>query len=126
MLYKKFFSGKNPPPACIPVSPVPFVPGMEFCLRFYDVYTAGQNFHTCVNFETQIVRVPLLVLQFDCFRIGADGFAIVKPNTENAGLTSPSTSLPTEEADVMPIPSTEFYDEVIEEEEKTTNDTLTH
>lgn len=100
----------------MPFSPVPFIPGLEFCIRFYNIYTPGQNVHVCVNLETQIVRVPLLILHFDCFRMGADGFAIVKPNAPNAGLTtSTSTMLPVENLDPVISSSTEFYDEVIED-----------
>lgn len=113
-----FFIGKNPPPACVPVSPAPFIPGLDFCIRFYNVYTPGQNIHACVNFETQIARVPLLVLQFDCFRMGADGFAIVKPDAVNAGLSTSSTMLPIEEADPLSESSTEVYDEITEEKKK--------
>ncbi|XP_075215233.1 uncharacterized protein LOC142321126 [Lycorma delicatula] len=114
-IYHNSISGKNPPPACLPVTPTPFLPGMEFCIRFYDVYTPGQNFHACVNFETKLAKVPLLILQFDCFRMGADGFAVVKPNAANAGLSNTSTMLPIEDVDPLPELNTEVYDEVTEE-----------
>ncbi|XP_014272986.1 uncharacterized protein [Halyomorpha halys] len=82
-VYTNSISGKNPPPACIPV---PYVPGAEMCIRVFDVYTEGNNIHMCVNFETSIVRQPILVLQFDCFQMGSDGVSHSKPTESSTGV----------------------------------------
>lgn len=42
----------------------------------------------CMNLETRIERVPVLVLQFDCMKMGADGVSLLKPDAEG-GITSP-------------------------------------
>ncbi|KAM0735657.1 hypothetical protein ACS0PU_010805 [Formica fusca] len=68
-------SAKNPPPLCMPF----YLPFISFCVRFFDVYTSGRNLHACIDFETLVVSWPVLVLHFDCVKIGADGVSWVKP-----------------------------------------------
>ncbi|KAL6438188.1 hypothetical protein ACFW04_004418 [Cataglyphis niger] len=68
-------SAKNPPPLCMPF----YVPFISFCVRFFDVHTSGKNLHACIDFETVVVRWPILVLHFDCIKIGADGVSWMKP-----------------------------------------------
>lgn len=82
-------SGKNPPPVCMQM-PIPYLPAMDMCVRMFDIYTPsgpeGYNIHMCMNWEFRTERAPLLVLEFDCFRMGQDGWANIKPGTPNAGL----------------------------------------
>lgn len=33
----------------------------------------------CLNFESRIERVPVLVLQFDCIQMGVNGVNLLKP-----------------------------------------------
>lgn len=56
-----------------------YLPFISFCVRFFDVYTSGRNLHACIDFETLVVSWPVLVLHFDCVKIGADGVSWVKP-----------------------------------------------
>ncbi|XP_018327007.1 uncharacterized protein LOC108738211 [Agrilus planipennis] len=86
-VFTNTISAKNPPPACIPV-PIPYLPSVDFCVRLFDIHTPGQNLHMCVDFETRIQRATVLVLHFDCIRMGNDGVALVKPGAT----LSPSTS----------------------------------
>lgn len=48
-------------------------------MRFFDVYTFERNLHACIDFETHVVSWPILILHFDCVKIGADGFSWMKP-----------------------------------------------
>lgn len=60
----------------MPLYPVPFI---SFCVRFFDIYTSGKNLHTCIDFETHVVAWPILILHFDCIKIGTDGISWMKP-----------------------------------------------
>ncbi|XP_011880363.1 PREDICTED: uncharacterized protein LOC105568904 [Vollenhovia emeryi] len=68
-------SANNPAPFCVPVYP----PFMSFCVRLYDVFMMGRNLHACVDLEVLAVTWPVLVLHFDCIKIGADGISWMKP-----------------------------------------------
>ncbi|KAL0123831.1 hypothetical protein PUN28_005989 [Cardiocondyla obscurior] len=95
-------SAKNPPPFC-----VPFYPPISFCVRFYDVYMSGRNLHACVDLETIVISWPILVLHFDCIKIGEDGISWIKPENEN---TIPQMG---EMAVIMPdVNGPEIYDQV--------------
>ncbi|VEN40989.1 unnamed protein product [Callosobruchus maculatus] len=109
-VFSNAFSAKNPPPLCIPI-PIPYIPiDIQACARLYDIYTPGANLHMCLDFETRIEGGTLLVLHFDCMRMGLDGVAGVKPGVENAGITTSSTTGPPGIEDV--------YDEVTEIKKK--------
>lgn len=71
----------------------------------FDVYTPGQNLHMCFDFETRIQQATVLILHFDCMRMGNDGVAFVKPG-DNGGLTIPTT--------VSSQVDSEIYNEVTE------------
>jgi hypothetical protein len=78
------------------------------CVRVFNIFTPGSNLHMCVDFEARIANRPVIILHFDCLRIGADGFVLVKPEDEG-GLKPPQPAgLPEDE-----------YDEVTEELHKT-------
>nr|CAD7460349.1 unnamed protein product [Timema tahoe] len=81
---------KNPPAACLPM-PVPLIPA-DFCVRFFNIFTPGRNLHFCTDFEMRVLRAKVIVLHFDCLRMGADGLAMLKPE-DNGGL-SPSQTTP--------------------------------
>ncbi|GLV32272.1 uncharacterized protein CBL_11771 [Carabus blaptoides fortunei] len=71
-------SGKNPPPICLPV-PIPYIPNVDFCVKLFNIHTPGRNIHVCVDVETRIQRAPILLLHFDCIKLGSDGYSLVKP-----------------------------------------------
>lgn len=63
---------------------MPYVPlpPVDFCAKLFDIHTPGQNLHMCFDFETKIDRATVLVLHFDCMRMGNDGVMVVKPGYE--------------------------------------------
>jgi len=79
-----------------------YVPFVSFCVRFFDIYTSGKNLHACMDLETRVVSWPILILHFDCVKIGTDGIAWLKPeNYENAfDATKPEICGPQEYDDV--------------------------
>ncbi|XP_026687438.1 uncharacterized protein LOC103520572, partial [Diaphorina citri] len=97
-------NAKNPPPACLS-TPIPYLPSIDLCILFYNIFTPGRNIHMCVNFLTRVEHAEVFVMEFDCFKIGVDGFMTYKPE-ENAGI---STEGPDEEEF-----TTDDYDEIIE------------
>ncbi|EFN82432.1 hypothetical protein EAI_01576 [Harpegnathos saltator] len=76
VVYTNSLSAKNPPPLCVPFAYFPIV---DFCVRFFDIYTPGSNLHACIDFETRVVNWPILILHFNCIKIGADGLSWTKP-----------------------------------------------
>ena len=89
-LFSRALSAKNPPAFCIPV-PVPYVPIIAFdmCMKLFNIFTPGRNLHMCIDLETKIQNAQLLVLHFDCMRMGQDGFSLLKPD-DNGGLVIPT------------------------------------
>ncbi|XP_054279212.1 uncharacterized protein LOC128997598 [Macrosteles quadrilineatus] len=82
-IFNRSISGKNPPPACAQLPlPGPYFPTMDQCVRLFNIFTPGRNIHMCMNLETRIERVPVLVLQFDCMKMGLDGVSLLKPEDE--------------------------------------------
>ncbi|KAG7206798.1 hypothetical protein KM043_000708 [Ampulex compressa] len=97
-IYAHSLSAKNPPPLC---APLPYLPIVTFCVRFFDIHTSGRNFHACIDFETRLVNSPILVLHFNCVKMGVDGISWLKPeDNSNGPPTKPAVSEP------------EIYDEV--------------
>ncbi|XP_046404073.1 uncharacterized protein LOC124169490 [Ischnura elegans] len=80
MLWNNSLSAKNPPPICLPIV-IPGVPTprLEMCMKLYDIYFPGQNIHLCMDLDTKMMGSTLLLLHFDCMRMGADGWALMKP-----------------------------------------------
>lgn len=73
-----------------------------------------------MNLETRIERVPVLVLQFDCMRMGFDGVALVKPE-EEGGLNPPeqeTTEEPTSEVQESPQEAANVFDTVDQDKKK--------
>lgn len=110
-LFAQSFSGKNPPPACMPI-PIPYLPAIDFCVKFFNIHTPGYNIFMCVDFETRIERAPVLVLHFDCMQMGADGIQYHKPEDSESGpdIEDADTGIQNEE-------ESEIYDEVYEEDQ---------
>lgn len=57
VLYQNMFSAKNPPPMCMPV---PYTPA-QMCIKFFNVFTPGQNIHMCMDIEAKTEERPLMV-----------------------------------------------------------------
>ncbi|XP_012280146.1 uncharacterized protein LOC105699589 [Orussus abietinus] len=76
ILYTRTVSGKNPRPFCVPV---PRIPAVRACVRFYNVYFQGRNVHLCMNLEGKFSGTTLFKVGLDCMRMGSQGFALVKP-----------------------------------------------
>ncbi|XP_076760799.1 uncharacterized protein LOC143429196 [Xylocopa sonorina] len=75
-IYSNTIAAKNPPPLC---APLPYLPIVNFCVRFFDIYTIGRNLHACIDLETRIIGQPILVLHFNCVKMGVDGISWTKP-----------------------------------------------
>uniref|UniRef100_A0A336LZK3 CSON008971 protein n=1 Tax=Culicoides sonorensis TaxID=179676 RepID=A0A336LZK3_CULSO len=83
-IYNRSMSGKNPPPMCMPI-PVPMIPvQMEMCMVLFNVMQPGNNMHGCMDLEFKMQNIKMMILHFDCFRIGQN-MAWLKPD-ENGGL----------------------------------------
>ncbi|XP_015512466.2 uncharacterized protein LOC107218938 [Neodiprion lecontei] len=76
VLYTRSVSGKNPRPFCVPVPRIPIV---RACVRFYNIYFQGRNVHACVNMEGKFQDTTLFKVGLDCLRLGSKGVAVVKP-----------------------------------------------
>ncbi|XP_076237194.1 uncharacterized protein LOC143180978 [Calliopsis andreniformis] len=76
VLYTRSVSGKNPRPICVPV---PRIPVVKACVRFYNIYFQGRNIHLCVNMEGKFAETTMFKVGLDCIRFGANGLAHVKP-----------------------------------------------
>lgn len=101
------FTGRNPPPACLPV-PIPYIPiQVHACARLFNVYTIGRNIHLCFDFETHLQGATVLILHFDCMRLGTEGVALLKPE-DGGGLPPPSV------VTAEPEGPDDIYDEVTE------------
>lgn len=87
------FSARDPPPLCIPVS-IPIIPfaAVDFCAKLFDIHTPGQNLHMCFDFETRFQQATILILHFDCMKMGNDGFMLVKPDQTGMQVTSSTES----------------------------------
>ncbi|XP_066598033.1 uncharacterized protein [Prorops nasuta] len=75
-IFSNSLSAKNPPPICMPM---PYLPFVSFCIRFFDIYMPGKNLHACIDFETRVIQNPILILHFDCVKMGNDGFQWLRP-----------------------------------------------
>jgi hypothetical protein len=71
------FAARNPPPFCVGTG----VPLLNLCVRLYNIRIQNYNVHVCINLELQFASRPLIVVSFDCVRVGIDGVGIEKPST---------------------------------------------
>ncbi|XP_076642226.1 uncharacterized protein LOC143353017 [Halictus rubicundus] len=69
-IYSNTLSARNPPPLC---TPMPYLPFVNFCIRFFDLYTEGRNLHACIDLETRFIGSPIMTLHFNCVKVGVDG-----------------------------------------------------
>ncbi|XP_076620386.1 uncharacterized protein LOC143341383 [Colletes latitarsis] len=76
VLYTRTVSGKNPRPVCVPVPRIPIV---KACVRFYNIYFQGRNIHLCINMEGKFRETTMFKVGLDCIRFGSNGLALVKP-----------------------------------------------
>ncbi|KAL7291271.1 hypothetical protein TKK_0014878 [Trichogramma kaykai] len=76
LFFTRTVSGKNPRPVCVPV---PRIPAIRACIRFYNIYFQGRNVHACVNMEGRVSDTTLFKVGMDCIRLGQNGVALVKP-----------------------------------------------
>jgi hypothetical protein len=56
-------------------------------MKLFNVFTPGQNIHMCMDMIAQIQKAPVIVMHFDCMRMGMDGITGLKPE-DGGGLTS--------------------------------------
>ncbi|XP_063697640.1 uncharacterized protein LOC134828591 [Culicoides brevitarsis] len=83
-IYTNTQSGKNPPPMCMPM-PVPYIPiRMEMCMVLSNVMQPGNNLHACMDLEFKMQKIKMLIIHFDCFRMGQN-MAWLKPE-DNGGV----------------------------------------
>lgn len=84
-LYQNQVSGRNPSPVCVPV-PVPYVPlYVDMCVKLFNIFMPGRNLHLCMDWLTRVQHQPVMIVHFECVRMGANGFAFVSPD-QNGGL----------------------------------------
>ncbi|XP_015190558.1 PREDICTED: uncharacterized protein LOC107074053, partial [Polistes dominula] len=76
VLYTRTISGKNPRPICVPVPRIPYI---RACVRFYNIFFQGRNIHLCVNMEGKFRDTTLFKVGLDCIRFGSNGLAYLKP-----------------------------------------------
>ncbi|XP_069688532.1 uncharacterized protein [Periplaneta americana] len=84
-LYHTSLSARNPPPFCVGTG----VPLLNLCVRLYDIRVQNRNVRVCVNMELQFAGRPLVVISFDCVRVGADGVSIEKPTVAHVSSPDP-------------------------------------
>ncbi|XP_063995817.1 uncharacterized protein LOC135173116 [Diachasmimorpha longicaudata] len=116
VLYTRAISGKNPRPVCVPV---PRIPAIRACVRFYNIYFQGRNVHVCVSMEGKFSDTTLFKMGLDCVRLGANGVALVRP--EDGGGIGQVEFLPGDSDDGNGSNSEE-YDEYDEEDDDDDDD----
>jgi len=79
------FAGRNPPPFCVGTG----VPLLNLCVRLYNIRVQNYNVHVCINLELQFASRPLIVVSFDCVRVGIGGVGIEKPSATRVVMPDP-------------------------------------
>lgn len=79
------FAARNPPPFCVGTG----VPLLNLCVRLYNIRVQNYNVHVCINLELQFASRPLIVVSFDCVRVGIDGVGIEKPSATRVASPDP-------------------------------------
>uniref|UniRef100_A0A1B6I8M1 DUF4773 domain-containing protein n=1 Tax=Homalodisca liturata TaxID=320908 RepID=A0A1B6I8M1_9HEMI len=85
ILYNAQVSAKNPRPICIPINR--FF-GIKMCAKLTNVYMSGRNIHACLDMEGYWDDESAFQYSFNCFRIGSNGIAVVRPE-DGGGLPPP-------------------------------------
>lgn len=85
MLLLTIFAARNPPPFCVGTG----VPLLNLCVRLYNIRVQNYNVHVCINLELQFASRPLIVVSFDCVRVGIDGVGIEKPSATRVVIPDP-------------------------------------
>lgn len=115
-LYEYQVSGRNPDPVCIPIPYMPLFTDM--CIRLFNIFTPGRNLHVCMDWLTRVLNRPVVVLHFDCMRMGADGVALVKPWQDGGLPEQPQqTQQQNQPPQTLPQMDTEVFDSVTETRE---------
>jgi len=65
------------------------VPLLNICVRLYNIRVQNNNVHVCTNLELQYASVPLIVVSFDCIRVGVDGVGTEKPPVSDVASPDP-------------------------------------
>ncbi|KAG4079162.1 hypothetical protein HA402_001133 [Bradysia odoriphaga] len=102
-LYSNMVSAKNPSPLCLPFPlppPIQVALNIEMCVKLFNIFTPGNNLHMCMDMQMKVQKAPIIVLHFDCMRMGQDGVAIVKPD-QNGGLEVNTEGVSPENPDVV-------------------------
>ncbi|XP_044008465.1 uncharacterized protein LOC122852631 [Aphidius gifuensis] len=86
VMIRNRLTARNPPPFCLPLY---FFPIITFCVRLYDIVVLNSVLNICIDFETRIAGWPILVLHFDCIRIGQGELFLSKPFTNTTGYQIP-------------------------------------
>ncbi|KAK2576881.1 hypothetical protein KPH14_005507 [Odynerus spinipes] len=109
-VFSSSLSAKNPPPVCIPFV---YFPAITFCARLFDIHTPGRNLHACLDLETRVVNAPILILHFNCVKVGADGISLAKPGENFSNFVpTPNVSEP-EIYDEVNFEQSDFEDSIV-------------
>jgi len=88
-IYSNMMSGRNPSPLCLPIPTGALALGLEMCVHFFNIFMPGANMHVCMDMMARVKSQPVMILHFDCMRMGQDGATLLKPE-DDGGLMQPN------------------------------------